>query len=177
MPITCVKQTKSENISVIFDFELQTWPKKQDLQNSCNFKREVVILVIFLFAIFQFWRRKFEHDPFVILPLNVQFLSAQWILETFCHAKNRSKDLDSVSYFRFTISNLFTQNEGSVKVYVSRYIVPCSICGNAVMSSRPWNPLVPDLSSSRSKSIERRGKYRREQQQGCTAPEVCYLCT
>ena len=68
----------------------------------------VFVFGILFSAILQFWRRKFEHDPFVILPLNVQFLSAQWILETFCHAKNRSKDLDSVSYFRFTISKVST---------------------------------------------------------------------
>ena len=45
---TCVNQTKVENISVIFDFELQTEPAKQRTEEaaeqSSNFKREDLLL-------------------------------------------------------------------------------------------------------------------------------------
>ena len=38
------KQTKSENILVILDFELQAEPKKQKTRNSCASKEKALLL-------------------------------------------------------------------------------------------------------------------------------------
>ena len=74
------KQTKSEYISVIFDIELQTDLRNKRLEEAAAISKEKGILCIVLwrlfFSNFQFGRRKFDHNPLVILLLKIQFLSA-----------------------------------------------------------------------------------------------------